>query len=446
MEPLRRSIRKIFLAGLSAADPYQAVRRHLSRQKDILRVKPGSASTEQQYDLTRFRKIFILGAGKASIPMAAACEDLLNREISQGVIITKYGHRKPLRILEILEAGHPVPDAASLQGARKIAAILKETRKDDLVIFLTSGGCSALLAQPVPSVTLTEKKRLTDLLLRSGANIQEINTVRKHLSLVKGGNLARASYPSTVINLILSDVVGDDPDVIGSGPFVPDPSTFQGALEVLEKYSLTSRVSPKILKHLTSGKEGKIGETPKAGAPCFRKVSNLVVGNNLTALESAAVTARGLGYQTHILTAQLQGEAREIAKVYAAIAKEVKRSGHPFSPPVCILAGGEPTVTIKGRGLGGRNTELALALAIETKNLRNMVFLSGGTDGTDGPTEAAGAIVNSRSYGKAIQQGLNPAAYLRDNDSYSFFKKTGELLLTGPTGTNVMDIHILLID
>lgn len=444
MEALRRNIRKIFQAALSSVDPYKAVYRHLILNKNTLLLNTGSRSTEKRLDLRQFKRIFVLGAGKAAVPMAAACEELFHQKIFWGFVVTKYGHSKSLRTIEVLESGHPVPDAASLQGARKILTTLTETQKKDLVIFLTSGGCSALLAQPVPPITLMEKKKLTRLLLQSGANIQEMNAVRKHLSLIKGGNLAKAAYPSTVINLILSDVVGDELDVIGSGPFVPDPSTFQEVWEVIEKYALKSRLSKKIVRHLSSGVEGRIEETPKAGQPYFRNVSNLIIGNNLTALKSAAVKARGLGYKTYILTSQLQGEAREIAKIYAAIAREIIESGHPFSPPVCILAGGEPTVTIKGKGLGGRNTELALAVAIGIKNLNKTAFLSGGTDGTDGPTDAAGAIVIGHSYQKAIQRGLRPEDYLRENDSYSFFKNTGELLVTGPTGTNVMDIHVLL--
>ncbi|MDP3028368.1 MAG: glycerate kinase, partial [Deltaproteobacteria bacterium] len=312
-------------------------------------------------------------------------------------------------------------------------------------IFLTSGGCSALLPLPVSPITLSEKKKLTNLLLRSGAPIHEINAVRKHISMTKGGSLAKLAYPSTVINLILSDVVGDDLDVIGSGPFVPDSSTFQEAWNVLEKYNLTSRLPESIIKHLQAGLEGTVQETPKPGQPYFRKVKNLIIGSNLVALKAAEIKARDMGFETLILSSQMQGAARELAKNYAAIAKEIVKSGHPFSPPVCLLAGGEPTVTVKGNGLGGRNTELALALAIEIQGLDRTTFLSGGTDGTDGPTDAAGAIVSGSTYRKALKKGLKPENYLAHNDSYTFFKETGGLLITGPTRTNVMDIHIMLI-
>lgn len=444
MDKTCSAARKIFRAALKSVDPYKAVYGSLAVKGAVLSLD-GKRREKCLYDLTRYKRILVLGAGKAAVSMAAACEQIFKNRIGGGLVITKYGHSEPLRYITAIEAGHPLPDTAGLCGAQKIVTLLKETRLDDLVIFLTSGGCSALLPLPVPLITLSEKKKLTNLLLKSGATIHEINAVRKHISMIKGGNLAKLAYPSTVINLILSDVVGDDLDVIGSGPFVPDSSTFQDAWKVLEKYNLKFRLPENIIKHLRAGLEGEVQETPKPGQSCFRKVYNRIIGSNLSALKAADIKAKSLGFKTLILSSQLQGEARELARFYAAIAKEIFRSGHPSSPPLCILAGGEPTVTVKGKGLGGRNTELALALAIEIQKLNGITFLSGGTDGTDGPTDAAGAIVSGSAYRKALKKGLKPENYLAHNDSYTFFKETGELLITGPTRTNVMDIHIMLI-
>lgn len=444
MDDLRLTATNIFQAGLSAVDPYKAVHNRLVVKNDML-ILGGGLRKGREYDLRRFRRVFVLGAGKASVPMAAACEEILQKRISKGIIVTKHGHSGPLKYITTVEAGHPVPDKAGLHAAQHILTLLKGSEADDLVIFLTSGGCSALLPLPVPPITLSEKKKLTNLLLKSGAPIHEINAVRKHISMTKGGSLAKLAYPSTVINLILSDVVGDDLDVIGSGPFVPDSSTFQKAWDVLEKYNLKAGVPESIIKHLQAGLERKVQETPKPGQAYFRKVKNLIIGSNLVALKAAEIKARDMGFETLILSSQMQGEARELAKIYAAIAKEIVKSGHPFSPPVCLLAGGEPTVTVKGKGLGGRNTELALAVAIEIQKLNDITFLSGGTDGTDGPTDAAGAIVSGSTYRKALKKGLKPENYLAHNDSYTFFKETGGLLITGPTRTNVMDIHIMLV-
>lgn len=443
MDNLRFTAQKIFQAALLAVDPYKAVHNYLAVKNNILCLG-GKLQKRREYDLTRSKRVFIFGAGKAAVPMAAACEQILKRRIDKGVIITKYGHSGPLKYITVVEAGHPVPDKAGLNGAQKILTLLKESRADDLVIFLTSGGCSALLPLPIPPISLAEKQKLTNLLLKSGATINEINAVRKHISMTKGGNMARLAYPATVINLILSDVVGDDLDVIGSGPLVPDSSTFRHAWDVLEKYDIKPKIPQDVIKHLQSGVEGKIEETPKPGQSYFRKVNNLIIGSNLEALRAAETKAKSMGFSSLILSSQLQGEARELAKFYAAIAKELVKSGNPLSTPSCILAGGEPTVTVKGKGLGGRNTELALAFAIEIQKLKGIAFLSGGTDGTDGPTDAAGAIVTGQTYQNAWKKGIQPENYLKHNDAYNFFKKAGGLLITGPTKTNVMDVHILL--
>jgi glycerate 2-kinase len=434
---------KIFKAALSKVNAYTAVKDRLSLQGHLLSVK-SAPSKFLNYDLRRFKRVIVLGAGKASAFMAAAGEEVLQNRIYAGLIITKYGHSQKLSVIEIIEAGHPIPDNSGLEGAQKMVSLLKTAQADDLIIFFTSGGCSALLPLPPEPISLTEKQKLTRLLLNTGTPIQEINQVRKHLSLTKGGRLAKLAYPATVINLILSDVVGDSLETIGSGPFVPDPSTFREAWDVLKKYHLEKKVAPSIVRHFKKGLTGKIEDTPKKGHPCFTHVSHIVVANNLSAIQAAKEKAEASGFSSLILSSQIQGEARELARFYGAIAREIMTSGHPAKKPICLLAGGEPTVTVTGKGLGGRNTELALAMAMELKGLKKILFLSSGTDGTDGPTDAAGAVVNGLTYSRALQKRVSPEGYLRDNDSYTFFKKTGGLLMTGPTGTNVMDLHILL--
>jgi hydroxypyruvate reductase len=377
--------------------------------------------------------------------MASACEKIFGGRIRGGLVVTKYGHGRGLKHIRVAEAGHPVPDRAGRRGAREMLSFLRQAGKEDLIIFLTSGGCSALLPAPVPTVSLKDKQKLTDLLLRSGASIHEINTVRKHVSGSKGGRLARAAFPATVVNLIVSDVVGDDPDIIGSGPFMPDPSTYRDSWAVLEKYRLIRETPMAIRAWLRKGLAGTVEETPKPGDPLFERVTNLILINNRQALMAAAARAKSLGFKPLLLTSGLEGEARALAKFYGAVAREIRQSGHPVRPPVCLLAGGEPTVTLKGRGLGGRNTELALAVAREIKGLPGATFLSAGTDGTDGPTDAAGALVDGQTWTQAEKKGLSPEKYLEENDSYNFFKEAGGLMITGPTGTNVMDIHILLL-
>jgi len=414
----------------------------LRRHTLVIHEDPGRS---QRYDLRAFKRILVLGAGKASARMAEACEGILGTRIDSGLIITKYGHACPLSRVQVLEAGHPLPDAAGLRGARAMITLLKQSGPEDLSLFLTSGGCSALLPSPTPPITLKEKQRLTTLLLRSGATIQEINTVRKHISGTKGGHLAKLAYPATVINLIISDVVGDPLDSIGSGPYVPDPSTFQEAWGVLDKYRLLKAAPQGIVNHLKAGIQRQVEETPKPGAPCFRKVRNFILARNRSALAASATRAGAFGFTPLVLTSQVQGEARELAKFYGALAKEIHLSGHPVNPPACLIAGGEPTVNVRGKGFGGRNLELALAVAREIKGLPKTVFLSAGTDGTDGPTEAAGAMVDGRTWGRAVKKGVSPEKKLENNDSYHFFQDAGGLVITGPTGTNVMDVHILLI-
>jgi len=320
------------------------------------------------------------------------------------------------------------------------------TGSNDLVLFLLSGGGSALLPLPVEGISLKEKQELTQLLLDCGADIKEINTVRKHISQLKGGWLARWAYPSTVITLILSDVVGNPLEMIASGPMVPDPSTFEEAWQVIEKYDLSEKVPPSIKNHLLQGKEKRVEETPKPGEEIFERVFNLIIGSNILALQGAEKEAQKFGFHSLILSSSIIGDTREVARFHGAIAREVVSTDHPIPKPACILSGGETTVTLHGNGLGGRNQEFCLAGSFEIEGLEKVVLLSGGTDGTDGPTDAAGAISDHTTLQRARAMGLDPKAYLRNNDSYHFFKQLGDLLITGPTRTNVMDVRIILID
>ncbi len=340
--------------------------------------------------------------------MAAACEDILKDKLFDGLIITKYGHAGRLSKIGIVEGGHPLPDQAGCRGTRQIVSFLQAAQSDTLIIFLTSGGCSALFTSPPASISLKEKQKTIHLLLNAGAPIQELNTVRKHLSLVKGGHSALIAFPAMVINLVLSDVIDDPLDIIGSGPFFPDSSSFQDAIDVLGKYHLIKKVPGSVTHFLKRGSRGLIADTPKPGSTCFKKVTHRIVANNRMALKAAEKEARTLGFKPFILSSQIQGEARELAKFYGAIAREIIQSHGPSKKPLCLLAGGEPTVTVTGEGKGGRNTELALAMAVELKGRRRFLFLSAGTDGTDGPTDAAGAIINGRTYNRAIQKGISP--------------------------------------
>ena len=421
---LRRHARTIFQAALAAANPADAVARHLAA-----------------IDFSRFRDIYVVGAGKAGASMAAAAERALGRRIRAGLLNVKYGHLAKLRRIELNECGHPLPDERGVDGARRIAAMAAAAGRHDLVLCLISGGASALLPSPAPPITLEEKQAATRLLLACGADIHEINTIRKHISSLKGGQLARLAAPAAVRALLLSDVIGDDPGVIGSGPAAPDASTFRGALAVLDKYAIRARVPASVRQRLERGACGEIPETPKPGDPVFARVRNTVVGSNRLALAAAAGRARALGFHTLVLSSEIQGETRDVARMHAAIALEIARSGQPLKPPACIITGGETTVTLKGDGVGGRNQEFTLAAALDIAGLPDAVVFSGGTDGSDGPTDADGAVADGDTLGRG------PAArdYLDRNDSYAYFDLLGDLVKTGPTHTNVMDVHLVLV-
>jgi hydroxypyruvate reductase len=402
-------------------------------------------AADQRFDMRACERVLVVGAGKAVAPMAKAIEDLLGDRISAGLVVVKDGHGLPLERIRIQEAGHPVPDERGVAGTLEILNLLENAGEHDVVICLISGGGSALLTAPSDGVRLADKQAATRNLLACGATIHEINTIRKHLSRAKGGQLARAAHPAAVLSLILSDVVGDDLDVIASGPTVPDPSRFQDALEILERYAIWDRTPAPVRERLSRGTAGLLAETPKPGDPAFRRSAHVLVGSCLRALAAAAHAAEQLRYRPLILTSKVTGEAREVAKAFAAVGQEILSSGHPLKPPACILMGGETTVTLQGEGRGGRNQEFVLAGAIALDGTDRVALLAGGTDGTDGPTEAAGAVADGFTLARARALGMSPFEFLKRNDSYHFFKPLDDLILTGPTRTNVMDVYLMLV-
>jgi glycerate 2-kinase len=412
----RDAVRAIWQAALAAGDVTPLVRSHLHLDR-------------------RHTRIFLLGAGKASGAMAAAAEDVAGDRVAGGFVVVKDGYGGHLRRVEIAEAGHPVPDARGLAASGRLLEVARSAGEDDLVLFLVSGGGSALTPAPAPPITLAEKQEVTRLLLASGAAIGELNAVRKHLSVFKGGQLARAASPATVLTLALSDVIGDPLDVIASGPTAPDPTTFADALEVLARRGLSGRVPPSVARRLEAGRAGEIQETPKPGDPLFDRVTNVVIGNNALVTDAAAATARRLGYRTDLTTRELQGEARDVAREFVARARRLP-------PPACLIAGGETTVTVRGPGKGGRCQEFALAAALELEPTDRLTILAAGTDGTDGPTDATGAIVDAGSIARGSAAGADARRALADNDAYRFLRASDDLLVSGPTRTNLLDLYV----
>jgi glycerate 2-kinase len=438
----RKFAAEIFYASLKAVDPYISVKHYADRIRSA-------------YINSHSSRVLVAGFGKAACPMARAVEDALGDLIEKGIVITKYGHAGSQRAeasgrqskITIFEAGHPVPDENGVKGTNEIIQLLKDADEHTLIVCLISGGGSALLVSPYEGITLDEKQKVTQLLLKAGADIKELNTVRKHISRVKGGRLAEAAYPARVISLMLSDVIGDRLDVIASGPTSPDPTTYDDALKVMKKCGLIDKIPAGISYVINKGAEGIIPDTPEEGNAIFERVENIIIGSNRLALDAARQKAEELGFHSEIISAELTGEARDAAKW---LAEKVRKRGstevQKYKKPLCLISGGETTVTVRGNGLGGRNTEFALAFAMEIEGVDGVTLLSAGTDGTDGPTDAAGAIVDGETIKNAKASGIDPEAYLKNNDSYNFFKKIDSLLITGPTGTNVMDLQIVLSD
>jgi hydroxypyruvate reductase len=435
MADLRRPALRILKAALRAADPGAAIRASVARRGGLLIVGG------RRYSLSRFDRVLVLGAGKASAAMAAALEPLFAGKRVEGLLsIRDVPKRKPRRIAVEL-AGHPMPDVRGQAAAERIAALARSAGPRDLVICLISGGASALLPLPAPGLTIEDKQAATRLLLACGATIHEINAVRKHLSAIKGGQLARLAAPAPVVSLLLSDVPGDDLDVIGSGPTVPDRSTFAEAVAILKRYGVWEQAPSAVRKRLEQGGE----ETPKPGDPVFRHVQNTVIGSNRLALAAAATEAKRLGFRPLVLSSRIEGESREVAFVHAAIALDIQSGDGAVKPPACLLSGGETTVTLRGDGKGGRNQEFTLAAAIALRGTQGILACSVGTDGSDGPTDAAGAWADGETFARAASQGLDARDHLARNDSYPFFDALGDLVRTGPTGTNVMDVRLMLV-
>ena len=460
-------ITRIAAAAIDAVEPGAAVARYIHRTDDQLRIG------DSIYSITDINRIFIVAAGKASIPMAKSLFKILGNDMYGGVVLTKPGsvstsswaierinnyHKSPHafsptsasnialqadQAIQIIEAGHPIPDENGMEGARLITDLLQSTTPQDLVIILISGGASAMLVLPVEGITLADIQNLTGVLLACGANIYEINTIRKHIEQLKGGQLARIASPARIVGLILSDVVGDSLEVIGSGPTVADTTTYRDAFAILERYDIVEQIPQSILHHLQRGICGEVPETPKQGDPIFSNVHNQVIGSNQQAADAALSQAKAEGFNSLILTTSLQGEARQAGAWLASIVRQLALHDQPIPRPACLIVGGETTVTVRGNGLGGRNQELALAAVIELVGIPNVVLVAFSTDGSDGPCDAAGAVVTGESLQQAQNRGMDPADYLARNDAYHFFEPLGDLLKSGPTLTNVNDLILL---
>jgi len=430
---------KVLAAAINGADAGAAIKKHVSRDTEYLFIDRNT------FDLCIFKRIFIIGAGKASIPMASAIYELLNVNITSGIVITKDGHLDPEKYkigtqVEVIEASHPIPDQRNLVAAEKLSSLISKLNRNDLVIFLLSGGGSSLLMKPSTGLSLQDIQETTSLLLGCGASISEINTIRKHFDVFKGGGLAKLLTPATVISLILSDVVGDNIEVIGSGPTVADPSTFNDAWVILENYKMLDQVPPNVRSRFLTGIQGEIQETIKPGNPILSRFTNVIVGNNTDAVNSAFNAAKNLGFDSRLLTTILHGEASQMGSDLFEEVKALLSTPTLVKRQVCMIAGGETTVTLKGTGKGGRNQELALGVVKNLSGSEPWILASLATDGGDGPTDAAGAVITNETFSRALSMGLDPQDYLRRNDSYHFFASLNDLILTGPTLTNVNDL------
>ncbi len=447
---------EIFKAAVESVNPYKMIKNAIKIQNSSTIINPGTGEF-LKIDLKEHDKILVFGTGKATAPMARAIEEILNEKISGGLISVKYGYTENLQKIKIIEAGHPIPDENSIKAAEEMLKFKNEITEKTVIINLISGGGSALLELPLSvkikgkyiELTLKDIQEVTRILLETGATIDEINCIRKHISSIKGGRFSKLFYPAWQINLILSDVVGDRLDSIASGLTTWDDTTYRDAYSILTGYNILDKIPSNVKAIIIAGIKGEIEETPKRDDPVFERVKNLIIGSNYTALKAAAREAVQKGYKTTILSSEITGEAREIAKVYTAISADIIKHSTLSMVPACVIGGGETTVTVTGNGIGGRNQELALSFLNEIlkrpSDFRGVYFLSASTDGSDGPTDADGAFASLELAGRAKELSLDPHKYLKENDSYNFFKKIGGLFITGPTNTNVCDLQIAII-
>ena len=435
--PIRPLLRKLIVRGLDAVDARRAVGRAISRNGEKLVIG------RRRYDLRHYERVVVLGAGKATASMAQAVEQRLGSWLQGGFVVVKHGHVVPTRRIVVAEAGHPVPDRSGQRAAARLCAMAAELGRRDLLIVLLSGGASSLLPAPVAGVTLADKQRTTQELLRCGASIRELNTVRKHLSRIKGGRLAELTE-ATVVTVILSDVLGDDLSAVASGPTAPDPTTYQEAVAILKRHRIWRAVSQRVRRHLDRGCRGLASETPKPGTSLFRRVHHYVVGNNDAAVTAVTGAARESGLRTLVHEPALIGEARDEGQRFGALAREIAREGIPLRRPCCVVAGGETTVTVTGKGTGGRAQEFAAAAALEIAGLAKVWVLAIGTDGTDGPTDAAGAVIDGNTVARAKRFSVDLEGALKRHNVYPALKQLHQLIVTGPTGTNVNDLYLLL--
>jgi len=436
----RKAALKVLEAGLEAADPARCIRAHVRREGGHI------TFGRETLNLEDYERIFVVGGGKASGIMATALEAILGDHITDGSVNVLKGTAKRFKTKQVAisEANHPLPDENGVEGTKRIVALAEEAGRRDLVVALISGGGSALMTLPAENLPLNDIQNLTNMLLRSGATIREVNIVRKHLSKIKGGHLAAHVYPATLITLIISDVAGDPLDMIASGPTVPDPTAYSQAIQVLKKHKIWSKTAKSIKNHLSAGQRGLKAETPKGDGAVFARTRNIIIGNNTDSCLAALTKAQELGFNTVFLSSRLEGEARHVGTALASIVMEAITSGNPTPRPVIILAGGETTVEVSGRGKGGRNQELVLSASASIKGGRGVAVASIGTDGIDGPTDATGAIVDGSTFQRGLDLGVNPEDMLRENDSYRFFQKVGGHIVTGPTYTNVNDLTVLV--
>jgi len=435
----REIAEKIFMAGVRSVLPEKLITGIMNLEGSILTV------SDHKIQLDSTKNIYIIGAGKASAAMGHYVESILGNWITGGHIVVKYGYSCKLKRIKVTEAGHPIPDASGFKAAEEIIRISSQAAEDDLVICLISGGASALLSDLPQGILPEELYIVNNLLIRCGATINEINCVRKHLSLIKGGQLARIIRPAQLVTVILSDVTGNPLEVIGSGPTVPDSSTFNDALKVIEKHNLTTDITSGVLNYLKDGASGIHAETPKPGDPLFEGTINIMAGTNQIALKAAKNEAVSLGFKSYIIDSELNGDVESVCESVLSTALSFRKN-NDIQKPACLLYGGEPTIKISGNGRGGRNQHLALSAAIRLRNTPGITLLSAGTDGTDGPTEAAGAVADSETVMRAISLNEDPENYLCEFNSYSFFKRVGGLIVTGPTFTNVMDLVVVLVE